>query len=122
MMKFRSSLFIAALMFLGACSLYQSDGRKYMEKEASSVAGISAADNFQYCTEMTDSQPWVPWLETTEVVLLKNASESFELLVAPKNSNSHCQFLFSSEEELIKRWPSAEKISLQYLGLGEFSF
>ncbi len=123
-MTFRG-IFILGLAFaLSGCSLYQSDGRKTLEKNAIGLA--SAQANFISCQAEPLGPEWLKVSQTEEAEVFASEKEDFALTVAPSLSAMpfNCLYRFSSAQEMIERTDSAIEITVHELGLslGGFAF
>ena len=94
-MKFLGAL-ISVLLLTG-CSIYESQGRKFLESQALEYAGVSAQDNLQSCDHEQTAAPWVLLQrdENAEVLALDGAG--YEMRVVPNEDPTFaCQFRFVS--------------------------
>lgn len=108
-MRFLFLLTIAATM--SACSIYESDGRKYLEQHAYQFAGVSAQANLLGCQLQSQSTDWVEQSQTPNARILEN--DGFELRIEPKaNPEYGCEFRFSSAQELVEKTNAAIEYTL----------
>jgi hypothetical protein len=119
-------ILLTSFIFIAGCSLYQSDGRKFLEKQALDYAGVSAQTNLQGCANETMSEDWQKASETEDAVVLISDKEEFLMRVMPtaRQDGYVCSFKFASAQEMVERTDSAIAITLIHLGqsLGEFAF
>lgn len=95
------SLLVFASM-LSACSAYQSDGRKYLEKSAYDLAGLKLRQQFIGCAPTAPPVPGdAPWLPTRAAdprahVFERDLAHAFELRITPENGAQSCDYGFAS--------------------------
>jgi len=113
---------------LGACSLYQSDSRKFLEKQAIEFAGSAAQANLVDCPEGQLEESWQLKEETPKAGLYTHDLSTFELRVVPMEQSPlqqfSCVYRFASDEELTEKTQAAVELTVFYLGLspGGFAF
>ncbi len=117
-MKFlsRTAVFISSL-FLGACSVYQSDGRKFLEKEAFEYSGAQA-----YLLKCPGAEADVRDLELThsdsraQVFRFKN-SQNIRVLTHQQPAYA-CDYGFANALEVAALQEPAIELTIR---LGEFA-
>ena len=113
-------IFLALLIlpFTSACSLYQSDGRKFLEKQAFEFAEASA--NLQSCGKEKMGDEWLKISDSEQAQVYSSENSEFELRVVPLHSGDpfHCTFHFASVQEMVERTDSAVEITLEQMALG----
>jgi len=106
-----SFLFLALLISTG-CSVYQSDGRKFLEKQVADFSGVSAQQNLFSCEDASTSttDQWIVWRQESNSELYRNPSDPqlLRVMVMPAHT---CDFRFLSDEELNQKIPSAIEIT-----------
>ena len=126
-MMFRGIFILAvSIAALNGCSLYQSDGRKALEKNAFGIAGVSAQSNLLGCHSEELNGEWLKVSQTEEAAVFASEHEDFALKVVPLNTKEafNCGYRFASAQEMIERTDSAIEITIHELGLslGTFAF
>ncbi|MGE4132438.1 MAG: hypothetical protein AB7F86_12420 [Bdellovibrionales bacterium] len=116
-MKYLFSL--VAFMTLSACSVYQSEGRKFLEKQAFEYTGASAY--LQGCSSGKVASGAL--ISSSATTLSYQASEpAFHLSVFSRaQTDFACDFQFSSQSELEELAPAAVELTFLHLGLGQFA-
>jgi hypothetical protein len=102
-------LSIASLVTITSCSVYRSDGRKFLESGLSTV-GVSVQSNWIGCDRLPDVVPgmWEAFESTEQVNVLKGEGELFDMRVIPwRDSDFHCDYRFTSAEEMYKKTEAA---------------
>jgi hypothetical protein len=118
-------IFILALSFpLSACSLYQSDGRKALEKNA---AGLASAQSYMTACEWSlPSQEYLLVSSNEDADVYASEREEFSMAVVPSDAPYSCNYRFHSAQEMIELTDSAVEITLQSYGMaqrpGAFAF
>jgi hypothetical protein len=111
-MKFPSKV-IFLLPFLCACSLYQSDGRKFLEQRAFEYSGASAQANLLNCSEGTFSAGEPELYRDERVVAVNPKSTPLELYVSTLSDRPYvCNYGFTTEQELTGKLSSAIELTL----------
>lgn len=108
-----------------ACSVYQSDGREYLEKNAFQLANSTAQAHLLGCRYgHTNENSWIVIQETNAARVLASENDEFQMRVMPKASAAdyHCDYRFNSAQELYEKSASAIELTLLHFGLGEFAF
>lgn len=102
-----------------ACSLYQSDGRKFLEKQAVQYSR-SASVNSQGCGSETMGEDWLKTSETESAEVFSNDAIDYTLRVVPRMTTGsfHCTYQFASVQEMIERTDSAIDLTLEQIALG----
>lgn len=130
-LKFRlTSIFtlIACSILFSGCSVYQSDGRKYLEKQAfERAASASLLNAWQGCNRDQSDQSavtevhsqnensqieegWTTLGEGPTYVATVSESDDFRLRIRTY-SDFHCDFQFESAQALIESTPSAVELT-----------
>ena len=93
----------STFVFLSACSLYQSPGRKYLEQSSYQFAGLAAAERVADCGELADAPTdWVLRKRVDEARVWAPPSEDGRLRVEARDSAKRgCDFHFASANEAI---------------------
>ncbi len=113
------TLLLTMSLVCGACSLYQSDGRKFLEKQALQYSR-SASVNSQGCGSEMMGEDWLKTSETDNADVYSNDSIDFTLRVVPRMTQGsfHCTYQFASVQEMIERTESAIDLTLEQIALG----
>ncbi|NJL26295.1 MAG: hypothetical protein HC902_14865, partial [Calothrix sp. SM1_5_4] len=93
-------------LLLGACSIYQSEGRKFLEKQAYEFAGKTAQANLLGCQSHTVvGSDWAHMSDSPLAQVYVSESESFELRVFPVEAEDGfaCDYRFSSAQEMFEK-------------------
>lgn len=110
-------------IFTAACSIYQSDGRKFLEKHALQFA---ATANLQSCGGEPLGEEWVEVSSSPTADVFSNEKQDFTLRIVAHGGPEifHCTYQFASVQEMIERTDSAVELTLErmVLGLGGFAF
>jgi hypothetical protein len=118
-------IFILALSFsLSACSLYQSDGRKELEKNA---VGLATAQAYiTGCEWGLPSKEYLRVSSNEDAVVYASEREDFSMAVVPSEAPYSCNYRFHSAQEMIELTDSAIEITLQNYSMaqrpGAFAF
>lgn len=117
--KFLFKIALPSLLVLSGCSLYKSDGRKFLESQAFEYAGVSAAQNLQQChRNWSPSGDWRLDQDTgTTFTFIKGSG--LRVFAQTPPANFGCEFHFESAEELESKRQSAIEVTLLHLRLGE---
>lgn len=116
---------LAIAILLSGCSLYQSEARKFLEKQAFEYAGAAAAPNLLDCTQATYSSEWLLFMGTDRVRVYRHGEDLLDVQVIPdEHKEFSCLYRFESEEEFEQRFEAAEYLTLHHMGLslGRFDF
>ncbi|HMN70176.1 MAG TPA: hypothetical protein PKC28_16675 [Bdellovibrionales bacterium] len=121
---FSRFFFFISVFALTACSAYQSEGRKFLEKRAFEYAEEnrdSAMAHWQGCDSRTLNENWTLLSETPQARVFSDENEEFSMRVqalgAPEGFS--CAYRFSSAQDMIEHVDAAVILTL---GLGEFAF
>jgi hypothetical protein len=109
------------------CSLYQSEGRKYLEKRAFEYAQSTALAHSQGCGYNQSGNPdgqWVVIQETPQAVVKASETENYQVHVESKlePAGFSCQYQFDSAQEMYETSKAAIDLTLLHQSLGEFAF
>ena len=119
----RQLLFSAlSIISLGACSLYQSDARKFLEKQAFEYAGKSASAYLTGCDEELLGEEWLMVSRTDSARIYASEIEEFTMKVKLQGGTFSCAFRFNSAQEMIEQTPAAIDLTVLHQSLGEFAF
>ncbi len=104
---------------LSGCSIYQSEARKFLEKQALSYSRVSAA-NLMGCGHEPLTEEWLKTSEDERVEIFASDSRDFSLRVVPRGENGSysCTYVFSSVQEMMERTDSAIDLTLDQMALG----
>lgn len=104
-------IFILGLSFsLSACSLYQSDGRKALEKNA---AGLAAAQAYVIaCDWNLPTAEYLRVSSNNEASVYASEREDFTMAVVPSDAFYSCTYRFHSAQEMIELTESAIEMTL----------
>lgn len=113
---------------LSACSLYQSDGRKFLEKEAFSFAKASAS--LQGCGEELADERWAKISSSHNADVYSSEELDYTLRVIPAQSEKpfSCTYRFTSVQEMMDHTEEAVLFTLDQMALSlvsesdEFAF
>ena len=115
---------MALFISTSACSLYQSEGRKFLEKQGLEYS--AAAANLQSCDHEPLGEEWLKVFGTDSAAVFSSESQEFVLRIMPLQANPafSCMYRFSSVQEMIERTDAAIELTLGQvaLGLGGFAF
>lgn len=115
-MKALKSILIFSTALLAGCSVYQSEGRKFLEKSAFEFAGVAAY--VTACDNLGVDATWVKAGETAQTETFVNEdSEEFRLKVLTTNLDGDsspygCEFRFPSAQELVEKSENASGYTL----------
>lgn len=112
---------------LTGCSLYQSSGRKALEKNAIGLA--TAAANMTSCQNSLPGTEYLKVSENEDASVYASEREDFAMAVVPSSKTAtpySCNYRFSSAQEMIERTDSAIELTIQNFltaqSLGQFAF
>lgn len=110
----RKLLWLLTALTTSACSLYQSEGRKFLEKQAFEFAGASAQQFQTACNNEGSSRAWVKISETAHATVFVHDSDGFELRVFPIDDPSgfHCDYSFPSAQEMFEKTEAAVDLTI----------
>lgn len=111
-MKFLSS-FLFLITTLTACSIYQSDGRKFLEKRAYEYSGASAYERLQGCAPSTDVHSEELVLQTEAASAFKVQNPSVLRVVTNQAAAIQCDYGFTEGEDLKTLAPEAIELTLK---------
>jgi hypothetical protein len=101
---------------LSACSIYESQGRKFLEENASTSgcpSCVSAQANLLSCDRNPSTTAWTPLESNPRANLWASEGENFELRVSPTDDTEYnCYFRFSSAQEMYAKSDSAIALTL----------
>jgi hypothetical protein len=99
---------------ISGCSIYESDGRKFLEDNAIQLHdGTLSSSNVKGWGPTDSTTAWVSLEKTPQAEALVNEGSGFELQVTPlAQSQSSCFFQFSSEQERNEKLAAAIDYSL----------
>ena len=107
---------VCSLAAVTGCSLYESDGRKFLESNAFGYAGVGAQANLQGCNRPENQTNWVLMSQDDRAELYSAESETYQMRVALKdNSNFNCDFSFKSAREMFDKTNEAEDLTVHQL-------
>lgn len=117
-------IFICALSC--SCSLYRSDARKFLEKQAFEFAGVALQANLLGCPSEIENADWTLATETQDASIYVNTRSAHEMqvIVGPTDAAYSCTFRFSSEQEMVEKTEDAVKLTIYNMGqsLAQFAF
>lgn len=103
---------------LTGCSLYESAGRKFLEKNAYEFAGVTAMANQQSCQGERATAAWVQVNETSLAhVYVHDQGDNFEMRIVPSENNVEfsCDYQFASAQEMFDKTAAAIDLTLVQL-------
>lgn len=114
-MRLFSALF--AILALSACSIYRSDGRKFLETQAFEYAGTNAQSNLQGCQIAAPLSQWVQMSQTPLARIFVHDNDSFELRIQPTETSVDfsCDYQFGSAQEMFEKTSAAVDLTLSRL-------
>lgn len=118
--KFLSKVAFAILASLAAlgCSVYESGGRKFLEKQAFEYAGVSAASNLKTChTAWASTGDWRLDQDTGRAFLYVKQND-LRVITQEQSAKYGCEFQFESPDELQAKRESAVHLTLLHQSLG----
>lgn len=106
-------------LILGGCSLYQSEGRKFLEKQAIQFSRASAA-NLQSCGLEPVGEEWLKASEDERAGVYSSETREFALKIVPRGESGvfSCTYQFTSVQEMIERTDSAIELTVEQMALG----
>lgn len=108
------------------CSLYRSDARKFLEKQAFEYAGVAAQANLLGCPGDVENADWTLASETEDARVYLNDEGLYEMQVISNKGDTafKCMFRFSSAQEMVEKTEDAVDLTLYYMGqsLAQFAF
>ncbi len=113
-----AALLVAAAQ--GACSLYQSEGRKFLESQAFEYAGVQA--NLKSCDTLGAGPGGELRFTNERADVFQRPDQPLTIRVIPRaHEPQACEFQFNDPTELDDRLPLAIEFTWQHLRLGEFA-
>lgn len=109
-----------------SCSLYRSDARKFLEKQAFEFAGVALQANLLGCPSEIENADWTLTTEIQDARIYVNTQSAYEMQViaGPSHAAFSCTFRFSSEQEMVEKTEDAVKLTIFNMGqsLAQFAF
>lgn len=133
MKKTLLTIFLSVLATsLTSCSVYQSRGRKLLQNEGYTYAGLAAVPNLESCGAVDNNKDWhitqandedaSSAQETNLQAYEAEDSERFYLQLTDLEQTRSCQFQFDSEVQRDELLQSAYELTRLHFSLGEFAF
>ncbi|MBX3022400.1 MAG: hypothetical protein KF799_12070 [Bdellovibrionales bacterium] len=99
---------------LGACSLYQSPGRKFLEKQAFEYAGVKAQAYQMACEQGATLKGWAPFSQSTQAHVFTHETNEFQIRVVTAGDPLpfSCDYQFASAQEMYERVGDAIDLTL----------
>lgn len=112
--KFLSSLIFSTLL-LTACSIYRSDGRKFLEERAYEYSGASAYAALRSCQPTAEEQGTTLISESTLSRAVRvEGGDTPSLRIIPRSGRPFsCDYGFTNDADLGPLIPEAEALTLQ---------
>ncbi len=112
-MKFRSS-FLVLLLSLSACSVYQSEGRKFLEKQAYEFAGVQA--NLLSCQKVQATDGLTRIHGEARANIYSSSSQPLVMRVVPLGDRPYsCDYGFTTADEMSSKFSPAIGLTLHNL-------
>ena len=112
-MRFRSSL-IFSLLSLSACSVYQSEGRKFLEKQAFEYAGVQA--HLVSCQNVQSTDGLTLIHSEPRAEIFSSAINPLAMRVVPLGDRPYsCDYGFTSTDEMAAQFSPAIGLTLHNL-------
>ncbi len=112
------------MLSFAACSLYQSDSRKFLEKQAFEYDAASAY--LVSCPIEPIASEWEVSAETESAKIFENQKIDFAIRILPSQQEGQfsCIYRFTSAQEMIEKMDAAIELTRVYMGLspGAFAF
>ena len=125
-MLIRYFTLILICIFSSGCSLYRSEAREFLEKQAFEYAGVAAQANLLGCPVDIENADWTLASETEEARVYLNDEGMYEMQVISNKGDTtfKCMFRFSSAQEMVEKTEDAVDLTLYYMGqsLAQFAF
>jgi hypothetical protein len=114
----RFSILILSSFAIG-CSLYQSESRKFLEKQAFEYAGVAAQENLVGCPGDIADAEWTLSEDTEDARLYLNDAQEFEMQVIPNRGDTtfKCVYRFASAQEMVEKTQAAIDLTLAKMTL-----
>ena len=107
------SWLIISISLLTGCSLYESQGRKFLESQAIEFASSAAYANLLNCDTAPSTTAWILFEKNDRAELFTTDNESFELRVTPVlRKQFSCYFRFGSAQEMYEKSSAATELTL----------
>ena len=108
----------ALLLYLTGCSLYESDGRKFLETSSYTFAGVAAQSTCsQESPQDKGNRQWVELSNTDDARVLAHENDSYELRVIPSHQTGAkefgCTYPFATAQDLYRMTPDAVRLTIQ---------
>lgn len=112
----RFLILILTALGLAACSLYQSPGRKFLEKQAYEFAGVSAEAHLTGCQYVPFEREWVELNNTPLARIYTHETAEFQLRVFPLLAahGFSCDFQFTSAQEMFEKMDAAVDLTISH--------
>jgi hypothetical protein len=115
----RAAVFLLVMLFFLlplSCSVYRSDGRKFLESDLGTI-GVSVQAYVQACDRSaSDDDKWQPLENGDQAELFKTDDGNYDLRVIPlADQNFHCDYRFPSPNEMSKKIDDAIEYTLEQL-------
>jgi hypothetical protein len=105
---------IFIITFTG-CSVYESDGRKFLERNLDSI-GVSVQSNLTRCDHEPTQESWTLLEERADSVVYSSDEEGFRLKITTTLDPAfNCYFKFSSAQEMYEKVQAACERTVQEL-------
>ena len=104
--------------FLLGCSVYQSDGRKFVESQGLQWAGYSALANLQTCDHELSRPAWLMIESNPRADLYVYEGDGYQMRVQPvQDETFSCYYRFASAQELYEKTSDAVALTMTKLDL-----
>ncbi|MGE0528797.1 MAG: hypothetical protein AB7G93_14745 [Bdellovibrionales bacterium] len=116
-LHFRLAVLIFSIWVTSACSLYQSEGRKFLEKEAFEFAGAAAQAHLTGCDSSPMGPHWILLQSTSLAQVYANEGDGFQLGVLPLSEDEslfNCRFQFESAQEMYEQTAAAIDLTIAH--------
>lgn len=111
----RILLALTTVSLLGACSLYQSAGRKFLEQQALEFSGAAAQAHLVGCGQPAAGN-WMKMTQTPLATVFAHESGGFEMRVLPtENQTFACDYRFASAQEMYEKTSAAIDLTVANL-------
>src|SRR4051812_26140129 len=86
---------------LAGCSVYESDGRKYLETDGIGLYERTKTFNFSGCNTNPSTRAWVRFEKDSRADVSVSDDNSFDMKVVPSGETQYaCYFHFTSAQEM----------------------
>ena len=99
--------------FLFGCSVYRSEGRKFLEKYALEYENAAATANLLGCSRSIETSGYRVMSEGEAVDVLQSEADANNLRIVSHATHA-CDFQFGSAQEIEDRLTSAIELTLQH--------